>query len=249
MPKKTPESLIDRILKSSPGARRLSDLISENPEDPFGEYRKLRTVVIKDSEWAKLKSLSGLRDDARRDIENDIIHYRNTRDAQISEPNFTPSETKEQLQSLAKLAQGLHECVERALDNDKAALSLTTALPTSWGAQDIWFLSDRLKQFSELSSKAADKCGRARPGPGDPNLNGLIASAALRWADSTRLPLSVSNRRSGPGSEPTWNALDFIIAVVKIAHPDLWRSSGRPLDERIKDIVKGVARKMGTRES
>ncbi|WP_336491296.1 hypothetical protein [Methylobacterium nigriterrae] len=242
--------LIDRIKQASTlGAKTLSERFADNLENPYSGLGGSRT--ISDADWKKLTELSGLKEADRFDLEGDIILYRNNCAARLSEPALTPADTREQLEKLARDAQDLHLAIERTLDNDGAAWALTAPTALAWGAADIWSLSEKLKCFAELASTAAGRCKPARTGPGDVNLHGLIESAALRWAESAGLPLSISKKRLGP--EKKWNALEFIIATVRVADPEAWRPDqrfpNRSMDDRIQDIVKTMARRMRARES
>jgi hypothetical protein len=222
-------SLIERIQKINPDARLVSDLFRENPDNPFGRFE--RRKIITDKEWTKLKELSGLPDQDRRHVEIYIDLYRAMRIERLSTPTLSPSQTREQLQTLAKDARALHEGIERVLDNDLAVLVLSEPPDKVWEPIRLWALSDELLRFSEMVQDAAERCERGRPGPGDDNLWGLIVSLA-------EIGVTTSNKRCGPDGK--WNALEFIISGVHIADPS-FKAEGK--DGTIENLVKKMARK------
>ena len=231
MSQEKPKPLIERMLEANPGAKLLSDVSEE-------EYRLLqqrRWRAITDDQWHHLQSLSGLSDQDRQDVENDITLYRNNRDERRADPMLTPAETRDELQKLAADAQSLHEGIERALENDIAVQVLSKPANKVWENLRVWRLSDELRAFSTMVRSAAELCEPARPGPRNDNLWGLVGALAHHWSESTGLPISVSNKRLGP--EKKWNALEFIITGVKLADPSL-----KGEDAVIRNLVKRMAR-------
>lgn len=227
MPDDTKEPLIERVRRAS--------TIEASTE------RFKRSWTTTDEDWHLLKQLSGMSDDDRVNVDNDLRLYRTIKSDQLSQATYTPSEARDQLLELAAAAFDLHEDIERALDNDKAGWALTTPGDRGWEGTRLFALSSELVRFAQLSVEAAERCGRARPGPSNDNLHELIESLARRWADSTGLEVSIANKLIGPGRR--WNALAFIIKALVIADPTL-----KGQDQRITDIVKVKARRMRSEE-
>ncbi|WP_162560442.1 hypothetical protein [Methylobacterium durans] len=221
--------------------------------------------VLNDSEWTRLSQLSRLKEVDRYFIDRAIIKYRSAKTNKLIRANVTPADARKELEKLARDAENLHVRIERAFFNNGTRPVLFFTLELAQRADEILSLLKELERFAEVARTAFGQCNPGRRGPADRSLHDLISSAALLWTRRTRLPLSVSNKRLGPdperlppekicdSSEKKWNALDFIIAVVRVADPEAWRSNprfpNRSMDDCVRDILKAIARRLRTRES
>jgi hypothetical protein len=128
-----------------------------------------------------------------------------------------PAETRAELARLQSLTGDLWKQIEHCIGDARAWDLITDHL--GWDATRLYAFQDDAKKFASLIGAAKDRIERARPGAtAHHNLNMLILSLVLMWQEIHAAKFTRTKRRSGPNG--TYNGIEFILRVCKIAEPD-----------------------------
>lgn len=174
--------------------------------------------VLNDEQWREIARWSGLPSEARTQVAQYIIIYREEKRDQAS--TLTLAKTRELMQKLAEELEGIAYRIETVLDNATAAWALR-----NHNDKIFRFQADMIG-FAKLLRKVSGEFGRDRPGPKNWPLQRLVIKLAdLLERYNPGLKLSLSGNVHGPDRK--WNAVEFISQTAMIADPALKKQTVR----------------------
>jgi hypothetical protein len=188
---------------------------------PDGRFR------FSDEQWRDIEQL-GFPSDARYRIEITVTIFRNNLAEEADA--VPPAKTRQHLRRLSTTAETF--LIEfQGVINDCRAWELITCLPDC-PALRLCRLEQDLLGLSDVLTKAADAVELGPPGAApDWNLFGFVSDLAALWEEYTGARFNRTKKR------PTErHAIDFIIAVGRIADPHLHQDT-------LENVVRSVAEK------
>jgi hypothetical protein len=188
---------------------------------PDGRFR------FDENQWSDIEQL-GFPSGARYRIEVTVTIYRNNLAEEVDA--VPPSKTRQHLRRLSTTAETFLIEFQRAI-NDGRAWEIITYLP-DWPALRVCRLEQDLLDLPEVLTKAANAVQLGPPGAApDWNMFGFVNALAALWEEYTGTQFNRTKKR------PTErHAIDFIIAVGRIADPHLHQDT-------LENVVRSVAEK------
>jgi hypothetical protein len=205
----------------------------------LGQRAKLRTrqadgrFRFSDDQWAPIRDRCGFDDDARKRVELNITLYRNEREFEM--PWVAPAGTRAGLAKLQSMASDLSNEISYRMDDVRAWDLMTDRF--GWDRRDLYLFQNAVQEFASMIGQAKDRVERARPGARTHhNLNGFIHALILMWEEIHAAKFTRTKRRSGPNR--TYNGIEFLIAVCKLAEPHFPEST---FENAIRYVVEHKA--------